>query len=359
MSDSTLPLLRSLTEAHAVPGFEDEVRAIFVDELSGLGPVHCDAQGSVYCDLPGKSPRILVAGHMDEVGFRVQNILPDGFLQFVPLGGWWEHVLLSQPVEVKTREGHKIPGVIASKPPHFLGPEERNQVLPLQAMVIDVGASSRSEVRKDLGIRLGDPVAPLSTFRELAIPDRFMAKAFDNRVGMAGAIQVGQWMGGSGGDNRITVAGTVQEELGLRGAHTLLGEVRPDVAVILEGPPADDTYGMSPGEMQGILGGGVQIRLQDKSALLSPRFTDFAIEVAEENRIPHQVAVRRSGGTDAGAVQQGHGGIPCVVLGTPARYIHTHHAIIDLNDYRAMVALACELTRRLDETKVAWLRNFV
>ncbi|MEM6910046.1 MAG: M20/M25/M40 family metallo-hydrolase [Verrucomicrobiota bacterium] len=359
MSDSTVPLLRSLTEAHAVPGFEHEVRDLFVEELSGCGSLHGDAQGSVYCDLPGEGPKVLVAGHMDEVGFRIQNILPDGFLQFVPLGGWWEHALLSQPVTVKTREGRKIPGVIASKPPHFLGPEERGRVLPITSMVIDVGASSRSEVKKDLGIRLGDPVAPLSSFRELAVPDRYMAKAFDNRVGMAGAIQVGQWIGKRGSVNQVTVAGTVQEEMGLRGAHTLLGKVRPDVAILLEGPPADDTYGFSPGEMQGILGGGVQIRLHDKSALLSPRFTDLAIELAEEKRIPHQVAVRRSGGTDAGAVQQAHGGIPCVVLGTPARYIHSHHAIVDLHDYRAMVTLACELLSQLGEAKVASLRNYV
>ena len=243
MSDYSVSLLRKLTNAHSVPGFEDEVREIFRQELDGLGTLGNDRLGSTFCENfePSQSARVLVAGHMDEVGFRVQAITSAGFLTFVPLGGWWGHNLLAQRVEIKTRIGRKITGVIASKPPHFLTKAERGKVQELDAMFIDVAASSADEV-KEWGIQIGDPVAPMSHFEKSAHPHRYLAKAFDNRVGMAGAIEVGRDLLGKEEGNLI-VAGTVQEEVGLRGARTLANQAKPDVAIVLEGPPADDTPG--------------------------------------------------------------------------------------------------------------------
>ena len=127
MHPKAVSLLQELTDAHSVPGHEDEVRAIFVDELGECGELSTDRNGSVFCEAAGEGPRVLVAGHMDEVGFMVQNITPDGFLQFVALGGWWEHNLLSQRVEIRTRSGDKILGVISSRPPHFLPEAQRRQ----------------------------------------------------------------------------------------------------------------------------------------------------------------------------------------------------------------------------------------
>jgi endoglucanase len=359
MKTKALTLLKELTEAHSVPGHEDEVRAIFCDELGGLGEISADRSGSVFCTLPGDGPRVMITGHMDEVGFMVQNITPDGFIQFLPLGGWWEHNLLSQRVEIFTRGGAKIPGVIASKPPHFLGANQRREVMAIEHMFIDVGAASRSEVENVLGISLGDPVAPWVPFTALGVEDRFMAKAFDNRVGMAAAIQAGQLLAADGGTpNQLILCGTVQEEVGTRGARTAANHARPDVVIVLEGPPADDIPGFHRVECQGRLGGGVQIRMFDPSAIGNPRLAHFAIEAAREAGIPHQVAVRRSGGTDAGAFHLANEGIPCVVLGTPARYIHSHNAIIDLNDQLALVALTIELARRLDARAVAGLTRY-
>lgn len=359
MKTKALTLLKELTEAHSVPGHEDEVRAIFCDELGGLGEISADRSGSVFCTLPGDGPRVMIAGHMDEVGFMVQNITPDGFLQFLPLGGWWEHNLLSQRVEVLTRSGAKIPGVIASKPPHFLGAQQRREVMPIEQMFIDVGAGSRSEVEGDLGIALGDPVAPSVPFVAMGVEDRFMAKAFDNRVGMAAAIQAGQVLADDGSaPNELILCGTVQEEMGTRGARTAAHHTTPDVVIVLEGPPADDIPGFPRVESQGRLGGGVQIRMFDPSAIGNPRLAHLAIETACEAGIPHQVAVRRSGGTDAAAFHLANEGIPCVVLGTPARYIHSHNAIIDVNDQLALVALTVALAKRLDEKTVAGLTRF-
>jgi endoglucanase len=359
VKEKAISLLHELTEAHSVPGHEDEVRAIFINELEDCGELSADRSGSVFCSLPGEGPRVLVAGHMDEVGFLVQNITPDGFLQFLPVGGWWEHSLLSQRVEIRTRSGEKITGVVASKPPHFLPEAQRRQVMGIDQMFIDVGASSRAEVEQGFGIALGDPIAPASSFTRLHRDDLFMAKAFDNRVGMAGTIQAGQLLAAAARPNRIILAGTVQEEVGLRGAKTAAVHARPDVAIVLEGPPADDTPGFNRAESQGRLGGGVQIRLFDPSAIMNPRLAELAIRTAREENIPHQITVRRSGGTDAGSFHLAGEGIPSVVLGVPARYIHSHNSIIDVNDYLHLVSLTTALVRRLDESTVRGLTRYL
>ncbi|MEN9975091.1 MAG: hypothetical protein RLZZ282_1097, partial [Verrucomicrobiota bacterium] len=152
MRTKAVSLLQELTDAHAVSGHEDEVRAIFVDELEASGELATDRNGSVFCETAGDGPRVMVAGHMDEVGFLVQNITADGFLQIVALGGWWEHNLLSQRVEILTRSGDKILGVVCSLPPHFLPESTRRQVMSLEQMFIDVGADSRDQVIEEFGI---------------------------------------------------------------------------------------------------------------------------------------------------------------------------------------------------------------
>jgi len=359
MRTKAISLLQELTEAHSVSGHEDEVRAIFSDELEASGKLSTDRNGSVFCELESEGPRVLIAGHMDEVGFMVQNITPDGFIQFVAIGGWWEHNLLSQRVEILTRKGEKILGVISSKPPHFLPDAQRRQLMMIDQMYIDVGADSRQEVVQDFGISLGDPICPWSPFTPMTKEDWFMAKAFDNRVGMAATIQAGLILAESMHPNHLILGGTVQEEVGLRGARTAAFLTRPDVAIILEGPPADDGPGFYRAECQGRLGSGVQIRLFDPSAITNPRLARLAIETAEVEGIPHQVTVRRSGGTDAGAFHQANDGIPAIVLGVPSRYIHSHNSIIDLNDYLSCVALTVALARRLDDETVAGLTRYL
>jgi putative aminopeptidase FrvX len=354
-----IELLRELTTAHAVSGHEGEVRQIFARETAECGAVSTDRMGSVFCEIPHDGPRVLLAGHMDEIGFLVQAITPDGFIQFHAVGGWWEHCILAQRVVILTRSGAKITGVVSSKPPHFLPESQRRQVLGIDQMYIDVGASSRLEVEQEMGIRLGDPIAPDSTFTPMAKADYFMAKAFDNRVGMAAAIQLAQALAVQKAPNHTILAGTVQEEVGLRGAKPAGFYSRPDIAIILEGPPADDTPGFPLSTSQGRLGGGVQIRLYDPSAIMHPKLADLVIKTAQEEKIPHQITVRRGGGTDAGAFHLANEGVPCVVLGVPARYIHTHNAIIDLNDYLHMVALALAVVRRLDQATVDGLLTYL
>jgi endoglucanase len=359
MRTKALALLQELTEAHSVSGFEDEVRAIFTDELQEVGPLDTDKSGSVICAHSNDGPRVVIAGHMDEVGFMVQNITPDGFLQFITIGGWWNQVMLGQRVQILNRDGEKIIGVIGSKPVHFLPPAQRDSPVAVEAMFIDIGATSRREVIEDYRIQLGAPIAPLSAFTPLTNPNLFMAKAFDNRVGMAAVIQSAQILAEMDHPNELIFAGTVQEEVGLRGAKTLAHFIKPDVAIVLEGPPADDTPGFNPSESQGRIGHGVQIRLYDPSAIGNPRLAELAIQTAEDANIPHQVTVRRSGGTDAGSFHLANHGIPSVVLGVPTRYIHSHNAIIDINDYLAMLSLTVALANELDHQTVESLTQYL
>ena len=364
MREKAIGLLTELTNAHAAPGFEDEVRAIFADELESCGELSTDGNGSVFCENAESEqssglPRVMLTGHMDEVAFRVQNITPDGFIQFVTLGGWWPHVMLAQRVMVRKWDGAKVLGIISSKPPHFLSEAERHRVMSVDQMFIDVGASSRSDVENNMGIRIGDPIVPDTAFTPMHHPDLFMAKAFDNRVGMSCAIQSTQELALTGHPNTLIACGTVQEEVGVRGATTAAVESAPDVVIVLEGAPADDTYGFNPSAAQGVVGKGVQIRMQDPTAIMNPALVNFAIKTAEENGIPYQLTVRSSGGTDARAFQLAGRGVPVIVLATPARYIHSHNSMINVRDYLAMVQLSIALVQGLGKDEVSALTKYL
>lgn len=350
-------LFCACSDAHGISGHEGEVRGIFRRELAGVGRVSASPSGNIYCNLPGSGPRVMVAAHMDEIGFLVQSISEQGFLSIVPVGGWWNHTLPSQRVIVKTSSGRRVRGVIGAKPPHFLPDSQRNAVLPIEAMFVDIGASSAQEVAA-LGICLGDPVAPDVQAAALEMPHRWVGKAFDNRAGFYAMLEAVRELASGELPCALTAAGTVQEEVGTRGARTIVEPQLPACAIILEGPPADDSPGATTGAVQGALGGGVQIRVFDPTALMNPALVRLARRVAEENGIPHQVTVRRTGGTDAGALHLLGAGVPCLVLGVPARYIHSHNGVLDDRDLMAAVELTAALVRRLDAATVASLTDY-
>lgn len=354
MRDDAISLLKELTEAHGIPGSEDAVRAIFRKRLEGCGTFSADKLGSAACEAPGKTgaPRVLVAGHFDEVGFAVQNITARGFLKITGLGGWWTHTMVAQRVRILTRSGKEVLGVIGSTPPHFLTDSQKDKLMTMDQLCIDIGASSREEA-ESWGVRIGDPVAPFSEFSGLANPDMFVSKAFDNRCGVAAAIQSMQMLKGTPLPCTLIAAGSVQEEVGCRGAQTLGALTNPDVALVMEGTPADDTHGMDLADSQGKLKSGVQIRMLDPTAIMNRRLVNFVADTAKAEGISHQMAVRKSGGTDAKSFQFNGTGVPCVVLGVPARYIHSHNSIIDINDYLSAVNLVCAVAKKLDAGTVA------
>jgi putative aminopeptidase FrvX len=345
-------LLMKLGEAHGAPGYEDSVRHIFREELGAA--VFTDRMGNIFCEKKGNSanPTILLSGHMDEVGFVVQAITKAGLIKFLPLGSWWSQTLLAHRVRIRTQGGREILGVIGAKPPHLLSESERERPVKIEDMLIDVGAIDADDLRKRFGIRLGDSIVPYSPFVPMHNPDFLLSKAFDNRVGMALTIQTLQLLTDISHPNTVWGSGTVQEELGVRGAQTVAFTVNPDAAIILEGAPADDLAGISEDERQGAVGRGVQIRLLDPSAIANQRFAQYSIALAESQGIPHQVAVRKSGSTDAGPIHLHQKGVPTVVLSVPARYIHTHNSMIHLEDYLSTLRLVLGLLESLDQDKV-------
>ena len=351
MSQTSVDLLQELTQADAIPGHEGEVREIFHSHLQGLGDIQKDRLGSIFCTKNGNAanPRILLDSHMDEVGFVVQSVTGAGYVKFLNVGGWWAHTLLAQRVTILTKLG-KVSGVIGSTPPHLLSAGSRDKVLDIKDLYIDIGAESAEQAMEEYGVKPSCPIVPYGPFMPMRNPKLFSAKAFDNRVGVGLVIETLQQLGDH--PNTVIGAGSVQEEVGLRGARTVAAAVEPDVALVLEGPPADDLPGASSDTLQGKLGGGVQIRLYDPSMIANPRLTELTIETATAHQIPHQIAVRTSGGTDAGAIHQVGRGVPSIVLGVPARYVHSHVSIINIDDYQATLDLLLRLIPRLDAPTV-------
>lgn len=352
-------LLKKFSEAHGISGHEDEVRALVAQELSGCGEFSSDGSGCLFCTHGDSGPRVMLAAHMDEIGFLVQNITGNGFLQLVGIGGWWPHTLLSQRVLVKTRSGRSIQGVIGSRPPHFLPEGQRNSVMAMDALFVDVGAESVEQAREEFGIHLGDPVVPDVAFSRLENPFRVMGKAFDDRAGLSVMVEAFKTLCREGHPNTLIAAATVQEEVGTRGAKTAAAAMQPDCVIVLEGPPADDTPGFSPADSQGALGSGVQVRLFDPTAITNPRLAALAEAAAVKASIPFQLTVRRSGGTDAAAFHLSGKGVPCIVLGIPTRYIHAHNGVLDLRDYRAAADLTVALVRALDRQAVEELTQYL
>jgi endoglucanase len=246
-------------------------------------------------------------------------------------------------------QGSKGPveGVIGAPPPHSRKPEERDKVIPLEEMLVDVGATDRAEA-EGLGIRVGDYIFASPSFVQLAGGRRLMGKAFDDRVGCALLVELIEALQKIEHPNTIAAAATVQEEVGLRGARTAAQALEPDLAIVLEGPPADDIPGLAKDGPQGALGRGVQIRCFDPTMVVHGPLKELVVETACQEEIPHQLVVRESGGTDAGSIHLTGPGVPSIVLGVPVRYIHSHHSVFDLADYEATLKLLLALAKKID-----------
>ncbi|MBO8163740.1 MAG: M42 family metallopeptidase [Brevibacillus sp.] len=352
MSDAfQLELWKRLTEAPGAPGFESEVRKVMKEYISAYtDEIIYDNLGSLFGVHRGDEhgPRIMVAGHMDEVGFMVSRISDKGYISFQPLGGWWSQVLLAQRVQVVTPNG-PIEGVISSIPPHVLGDDQRNRPMEIKNMYIDVGADSRKEA-EEWGIRPGLPIVPVSPFTVMANKKKIMAKAWDNRYGCALSIELLKELHERPEHPNVVFAGaTVQEEVGTRGAKTAAHLINPDIFLALDASPAGDIPGVRDGF--GKLGDGLLMRIYDRVMVTHSGLRDFLIDICEQEGIKYQYYIAQ-GGTDAGAVHLHGSGVPSAVIGLPARYIHSHTAIINRDDYEAAKQLLFRAIRKLD--RAAW-----
>ncbi len=354
MNDSCLEFARTLSNAYGVSGFEDDVLKLARGFLASAIDIEEDKLRNLYLRTSGntgKRPVVMVDGHSDEVGFMIQSINKNGTMKFIPIGGWSAQVVMGQRVRVRNRNGTFLPAIVAAKPPHFIKAGDKNKLIDIADMFIDVGALSKAEACDDYGIEPGAPVVPDTTFAFDEKRGMMMGKAFDCRLGCAAVIDTLNRLEGL--QLNVDVVGTLssQEELGLRGAQVAARRVDPDVAIILEGTPADDVF-KDDDAAQSALKKGPQIRHRDNSMMANPRFVAFAREVAKNAGIPFQDAVRDSGGTNGGMVTLAGRGVPVVVLGIPVRYIHAPYGLAAIDDLQWAVAWACEIIRKLDELAI-------
>ncbi len=354
---STEKLLRELTEADGVSGYEKEVREIIRRYVEKFGKITTDKMGSLICEINGSvdRPRLMLAGHMDEIGFMVKHITSEGFIRFTPLGGWADQVLLAQRVKIKTNKGDVV-GIIGAKPPHLMPQEERKKLIEKKNMYIDIGATSSEEVEK-IGVRAGDPVIPLSNFQKLSPQETYVSKAFDDRVGCAAIISALDQLKEKNLPNSIYATFTVQEEVGVRGAKTSAEIVNPDVAIILESDIAGDVPGIKPHESSTKLGGGPSLLIYDARMIPNLKLRDLVIEVAKKKNIPLQITAMEGGATDGSIIHIHKQGVPTIVLGVPTRHIHSHNSVIKKVDFENTVKLLTAIISELDETTVQGLTN--
>ncbi|MFC7320278.1 M42 family metallopeptidase [Halobacillus campisalis] len=355
MNEVTKDLFKTLTELPGAPGNEHVVRKFMKQELEKYSDETIqDGLGGVFGVRKGKGPKVMVAGHMDEVGFMVTQITKNGMLRFQTLGGWWSQVLLAQRVQVITDKGPVV-GVIGSIPPHNLTPEQRKKPMEIKNMLIDIGADNREDA-KLIGIKPGQQIVPVCPFTPMANEKKILAKAWDNRYGCGLAIELMKELKDERISNQLYSGATVQEEVGLRGAQAASQMIDPDIFYALDASPANDMSGDD--KEFGQLGKGALLRILDKSMVTHRGMRDFILDTAETHDIPYQYFISQ-GGTDAGRVHITNDGVPSAVVGICSRYIHTSSSIIHVDDYAAAKELIVRLVKSTDQNTVDYIKSKV
>jgi putative aminopeptidase FrvX len=355
MKQDTLDLFKTLTELPGAPGNEHAVRQFMREQLTEYSDeVVQDGLGGIFGVKKGKTedPVVMVAGHMDEVGFMVTSITDNGMLRFQTLGGWWSQVLLAQRVQIITDNG-PVTGVIGSIPPHLLDEEQRRKPMDIKNMLIDIGADDKEDA-KNIGIKPGQQIVPICPFTPMANKKKILAKAWDNRYGCGLSIELLKELRGSELSNTLYSGATVQEEVGLRGAQTAANMINPDIFFALDASPANDMSGDK--NEFGQMGKGALLRILDRSMVTHKGIREFVLDTAESNDIPYQYFVSQ-GGTDAGRVHISNEGVPSAVVGICSRYIHTHASMIHVDDYAAAKELIVRLVKQCDRTAIETIKS--
>ncbi|MFA1820279.1 M42 family metallopeptidase [Virgibacillus oceani] len=353
MNQETKDLFKNLTELQGAPGNEQLVRGYMEKELEKYADeVIQDNLGGVFGVKNGEGPKVMVAGHMDEVGFMVTQITKNGMIRFQTLGGWWNQVLLAQRVQVMTNNGPVV-GVIGSIPPHNLTPEQRKKPMEIKHMLIDIGADDKEDAEQ-IGVIPGQQIVPLTPFTPMANEKKILAKAWDNRYGCGLSIELLKELQSETVPNKLYSGATVQEEVGLRGAQVAANMIKPDIFYALDASPANDAKGDE--KEFGHVGKGALLRIFDRTMITHRGMREFILDTAESNNIPYQFFVSQ-GGTDAGRVHISNDGVPSAVVGICSRYIHTSASIIHVDDYAAAKELLVKLVKQTDQNTVDQIRK--
>jgi endoglucanase len=337
--------LEQLSNACGVAGREEEVRNLMVKLLKPhADEVVVDRLENVIAVKKGKpdKPKVMLAAHMDEVGLMVKTITKEGFLQFTKMGGIDDRILMAQKVNILT-EKEKLPGVVGSKPPHIQKEEERKKIVTYDELFIDIGAKNREDA-KQMGVKIGDPIAFDAKYVKLG-DDAVMGKAFDDRVGCAALIEAVKQVQ----DTECTVyaVGTVQEELGLRGAGTAAFRVDPDVGIALDVTIAGDVPGVREFDTSVKMGKGPSLTVSDSGLITHPKVLRLLMDAAEENKIAFQLETGLMGATDAARISLTRQGVPSGTISIPTRYIHSPAGLISLKDAENTAKLAVAAVQRI------------
>lgn len=341
-----IQLIQQLSSANGVSGFEDEVVAICKNQLHDTCEITEDSLRNLIFSLKTNTgkPRIWLDAHMDEVGFMVSRLNPNGTLGFLPLGGWDPGVIPASKVRVQQLDGTYLAGIVATTPPHYLKQSEPADKPTIQNMVIDVGAITRGEHH----IGLGAPIVPDVACTYDDERKLFLGKAFDCRIGVAALIETVKQASTLNLDVDIVGTLSAQEEVGIRGISSVAKTLEADIAIVFEGCPADDTFEHRD-MAQTALYKGPMLRHFDRCMITNPRFMRHTINLAKSQNIPLQEAVRSGGGTSAAYIHTAKNGIPTIVIGVPVRYAHTHHGFTSLEDYQNTVKLAVAVLKSLND----------
>jgi putative aminopeptidase FrvX len=338
-------ILEKLANASGVTGREDEVRSLMIKYLKPYADeVKEDKIGNVVAIKKGRknTPKLMLAAHMDEIGLLVKTITKEGFLQFMKMGGIDDRVLSAQKVMVCTENG-RLHGIIGSKPPHIQKEDERKRVLASDELFIDIGAENQEEARK-MGVRIGDPVEFDIKFAKLS-KDVVIGKAFDDRAGCVAMIEVMKRLEKT--DCTIFAVGTVQEEVGCRGAVTSAFGLSPDLGIALDVTVAGDTPGVKESEAPVKLGKGPSLGIADSGLITHPKVLKLLIDTAEENKIPYQLEAGLAGSTDASRIALAREGVPSGPLSIPTRYIHSPTSMINLTDVENVIKLTLAAVKNI------------
>lgn len=336
-------LLKRICETPGVPSREEPIRALVREEMKGLvDEVSVDVMGNVIGLKKGRgNKKVMLAAHIDEIGFIVRYIDDKGFIRLQPLGGFDARVLIAQRVYVHGFSGERLLGALqpAAKPTHLLTDEERNKPLKLEELFVDVGLTAE-EVRKR--VEVGDPVTLARTTEQVG--GNVMSKSLDNRVSVFVMLEALRALGKHECD--IYAVASTQEEVGLRGATTAAFALQPDIGIAIDITLAGDYAGHPDDTKITELGKGAAIKIMDGSLICHPKLVRHFRDVAEKHDIPYQLEILPRGGTDAGGIQRTRGGVASFTLSIPCRYVHTVNETASVTDIEACISL---LARYLEE----------
>lgn len=355
---TALQMIQELSDAPGASGFEDEVVAVARRWCAPIGELKEDFLRNLYISRKenrGGRPVVMLDAHSDEVGLVVHSIKPNGTLRFLMLGSWNKNALIGTKVLVRNADGDYIPGIIAAKPVHFMTAAEKETAMnDIANMVIDVGATSYADAVENFRVRMGEPVVPDTKFYYDEKRDLMFGKGFDCRMGCAALIEALRRLDGKELPCDVIAVLSTQEELGPRNSKVTVHHIHPDIAIVMEGCPADDTF-TEPYAIQTALKCGPMFRHLDVSAICAPRYQRWALDLAAKKGIPVQESVRQGGGNNAASIQTALVGAPSIVCGVPVRYAHAPNCISTYYDFEKSVEMVIALLENITPEMIATL----